>query len=145
MRAYILCMKMEGQEPYNLGVERKNLADYVRSNCALTEHLCIVTKFLKNEYDFVAMLDHAKNLHKIRALGKQNIDVTPIISQFNDRELKVVSEYMHAVGDYSCGQGDFESVDTLADQLISLIPIPDTIYAPPGSFPEDLARAREEV
>ena len=134
MRAYIVSRKMRGQD-YSAGLEakRKILADYIRSNNTLAEHLAIVGKFLQNKYDFMEMLDHAKTLCiKIKPVQWQ-INVDSLVAEFNEKELMVVGEYLHAIYDYASGTGSFDSVDALASKLIRLIPIPNTIYAPPDS------------
>ena len=53
MKAYMLYKKMEGQKPYNLDTERKNLVDYVRfQGDKVIEHLDHVVDYSRASWFF---------------------------------------------------------------------------------------------
>ena len=147
MNATILCKKMEPEEGYSARLEdkRRSLADYISSQTpAISEHLGIVVKYLHGNLPFVELKDHAKNLPNV-GNKRETVNVRKLVSELNESELPIVEDYFTKyIAAYINGEG-FDIVDKILDNIIDLKPIPDTIYAPPGSFPEDLARAREEV
>jgi hypothetical protein len=142
MKSTIIQGKMN--ELSNQDGERDSLIDYVRyRGSGLAENLSYVVGMLHSDIRlFKRMIDHARNLPNSHSNNQYNIE--NLVGQLNDRELPVVKGYLFVLGAYLTGQ-PFKPVDEAANKLLNLIPIPDTIIAPEGTFSEEEIEAREKA
>ena len=133
----------------NLTVERQSLADYIRRSSlahgnGFVENLAYVEKFLHKDITlFRRMLDHAESLKNYRCTNHQ-LDIDGIVKDMTEQEIPVVKDYVSSLDAYVRGK-PFNIVYEAAAKLSYLKPIPDTIYAPPGTFSKELAEAYEQV
>lgn len=123
----------EQTRPAGLESERRELADYVTlQDDGFVEHLDYVVGFLHRNSDYMAMLKHAESLKTSQAQDYKG-NALDIAAKLDEKELPTVREYMEILAQYVKGEVDLHSVKVNARKLIRLIPIPDTIYAPPNS------------
>lgn len=138
---------MEQRESYPVDIEqeRRTLVDYVTSQGdGLAEHLGKVVDYLHHDLTYLRMLEHAKNLIN-PTKESSDYDIKSAVSELTEKELGIVKNYLLKVTAYISNDVEFEAVKKAARELSYSKPMPDTIYAPPGEFPLDLARAMEEV
>ena len=151
MEAYISYREMEEKNQPYMGIETKELADFVTSQgTGFVEHLDYVVGFSHRDSNYMAMLKHAESLKTSHAQDYEG-NALDIAAKLDEKELPVVREYMEMLAQYAKGEADFHSVKVNARKLIKLIPIPDTARIPSNSYffkgelGTRLADMREEV
>jgi len=132
-------------------LERRFLVDYVRFYDKLKEHLGHVIEYLHGSLPFTAVLNHARNLPNRNENSERYNNIEELVMKLTDKEVPIITKYILTAAAYLTNGTKFESVDKMADEIIDLKPIPDTIIAPPDSLfykgppGRTLANMREEV
>ena len=108
------------------------------------EHLGYVVEYLHDNLPFIDMLRHAKNLSVTNRTPREYVDPNELVAKLTEQDLPIVKNYILALNAYLTGM-PFESVMKAARELSFSKPMPDTIYAPPGTFSKELIEAYEQV
>lgn len=117
-----------------LDSDRRFLIDYLSfRKSELQEHVGYVRAYLRTELPFLEMLEHAKQLHCANGNPRKYPDLVGVVKDFSRAEITVVKRYMLALANYADGRALFDSVDSLADELIKLKPIPASAKLEPDS------------
>jgi len=109
------------------------------------EQLNYVEVFLHNNVSSARkMLDDAEKLRSPDSVDNCQINVEGNVNSFSGNELPKVKDYMRAVRGYIEGK-PFDTIYEAFRGLTRLKPIPNTIYAPPGTFSKKEIEAYEVV
>jgi hypothetical protein len=135
----------------SLGDEKQFLVDYVRS-CSdkygrgFAEQLRHVERALHEKVSSLKqMIIDAKDLKAKNCSTNGLVNIERIVNSFSRTELPPVRKYMQAIVEYLEGKPFDDTVYEALGGIINLKPIPDTIYAPPGTFSKELIEAYEIV
>lgn len=117
----------------------------------IADHLAYVVEFIHQEphfhkISFKKFLNDVKNLRNVKNAKER--DISNIVNGLTSKEVTVLTDYLQTIVDYVNYKKNFKQVDEKIYDLIDLMPLPDTIYAPLDSAfytdPTEI-RAREEV